>query len=139
MKPLVDINVLMDVLARREPFHLAAAGVWALVETGTVEAFVSAASFPTVYYLGRRMFDRQRALESVKTVARVFRVATVDAQVIADALNSGLSDFEDAVQVHSGLRAGATHVVSRDQHGFAGGPLPVLTPDAFLVEVAKNA
>lgn len=137
MKPLVDINVLMDVLARRAPFHAAAAGVWALAESGKVEALVPAASLPTVYYLGRRLFDRQRAREAVQRVVDVFTVVPVDARTIADALNSGLPDFEDAVQVFSGIHAGATHVISRDQRGFAGSPLIALTPEQFLVEFAK--
>ena len=34
---LVDTNVLLDVLAKREPFYSSAAAVWSAVETGTID------------------------------------------------------------------------------------------------------
>lgn len=68
----------------------------------------------------------------VREVASVFEVAAVDAEVVSLALASGMRDFEDALQAFAALRAGATHVLSRDLGGFRGGPLPVLTPDEFV-------
>jgi hypothetical protein len=62
----------------------------------------------------------------------VFGVATVDADVVGLALASGMRDFEDALQAFAGVRAGATHVVSRDAEGFRDAPLPVLTPEQLL-------
>ena len=36
MKVFVDTNVLLDVLARREPFYSDAARLWSLAERGPV-------------------------------------------------------------------------------------------------------
>ncbi|NEV64408.1 alkaline phosphatase family protein [Thiorhodococcus minor] len=38
MRIFVDTNLLLDVLAKREPFYPAAARVWTMAETGTVPA-----------------------------------------------------------------------------------------------------
>jgi predicted nucleic acid-binding protein len=38
MRIFVDTNLLLDVLARREPFYASAARVWTMAETGTCEA-----------------------------------------------------------------------------------------------------
>jgi predicted nucleic acid-binding protein len=45
MRIFVDTNLLLDVLAKREPFYTAAARGWTLAETGACEALVSAISF----------------------------------------------------------------------------------------------
>jgi predicted nucleic acid-binding protein len=50
----IDTNVLLDVLARRQPFYAAASRIWTLAERGSVRAFVSAISFNNIYYITRK-------------------------------------------------------------------------------------
>ena len=45
MRLLIDGNVLLDVLQRREPFYRDSATVWKLCETEQAEGFVSALTF----------------------------------------------------------------------------------------------
>jgi hypothetical protein len=42
------------------------------------------------------------------------------------------SDFEDNIQVESAIRAGVDGIVTRDPHGFAGSPIPILRPADLL-------
>lgn len=132
MRVLVDANVLLDVLAERQPFFTPSAAVWALVEQGRADAVVSAVSVTNIYYIGRRAFGRERALAAVRAVAKDFAIAAVDQDVVNEAIASGLPDFEDAIQAFAGRRAAATHVITRDPQGFAGGPLSVMTPNEFI-------
>jgi hypothetical protein len=39
---LIDLNLVLDVLQKREAFHAASAGVLACAETGPVEGLVAA-------------------------------------------------------------------------------------------------
>ena len=48
MTLLLDTNVIVDVLAEREPFFREAAAVWKLCETKQVEGFISALSFANI-------------------------------------------------------------------------------------------
>ena len=129
---LVDINVLLDVLANRQPHYDASAAVWAAVETRTVVGWVSANSITTLYYLLRKVSNHATALRGIRLVNEVFMVAPVDASLIEKALVSPLGDFEDAVQYENALRAKATAIVTRDVRHFRHSAIPVLTPDAFL-------
>ena len=138
MKALIDINILMDVLAEREPFHAAAAAVWTLVESGRAAGCVASVSCTTIYYLARRLHGSDRAAAAVRKVTEVFEIAPVDGGIVERALDSGMRDFEDAVQAFAGGGCGATHVISRDATGFVGGPLPVLTPEQFLAAVGAS-
>jgi predicted nucleic acid-binding protein len=132
IKVLVDLNVLLDVLAAREPFLGAAASVWAAVETQLVEGLVAAHSLTTLHYLLARHTSRKQSRAAMEDLLRVFSVASVDEEVIRSALDLGWGDFEDGVQMAAAYLAGADYLVTRDPKDFSGGPVPVLQPEAFL-------
>jgi len=48
---LIDLNILLDVLQKREPFFEASAGLLAAVETGRVNGYVAAHSINSLFYL----------------------------------------------------------------------------------------
>ncbi len=129
MKILVDVNVIMDVTTRRAPFHTAAAIVWAAVEQKRVDGVVCAITLPTMFYLTRKLFGNTQALAGIIEVRKIFSVSAVDERVIDATISSGMPDFEDAVQLYSGLSIGITHVVTRDQRGFSNAPVPVMPPE----------
>ncbi len=56
---LIDLNILLDVLQKREPFHEKSAALLAAVETGRVKGYVAAHSITTLFYLIRK--DRSAA------------------------------------------------------------------------------
>lgn len=132
MKVLVDTNVLLDVLIERIPFYAAAMDVWSAAEERKITALASAVSFATIFYVARKAHGADAAHAACAKVAELFEVAAVDAEVVTQALASGMRDFEDAMQAFAAVRAGATHVVSRDVAGFRDGPLPALTPESLV-------
>jgi predicted nucleic acid-binding protein len=134
-RALVDINVLLDVLAKREPFLASAVEIWSVVETGRVRGLVAADSFSTIYYLLRRASNHRTALRALRLIRDVFEIVPLDEQTIHQALDSPLGDFEDAIQYVSALRSGADCIVTRDLGHFRSVELPVLAPDAFLASL----
>jgi predicted nucleic acid-binding protein len=51
MKVLLDTNVILDVLASREPFLASAAAIFALAGEKKLMAYVTASSITDIYYL----------------------------------------------------------------------------------------
>ncbi len=138
MRILVDTNILLDVLARREPFYAAAAAIWSLAERGEVRAVVSAISFNNVYYIVRRAEGRTRAQKAMRLIRDVFESVPPDNQIINQAIDANMADFEDAVQFHSAIRAKATYLVTRNPGDFPKSALPILTPEEFLAAWRKK-
>ena len=132
MRVLVDTNVLLDVLARREPFYAAAAAIWSMAERGEIRAVISAISFNNVYYVVRRAEGRAKAEKAMRLIRDVFESVPPDGQIINQAIDAGMHDFEDAVQFHSAIRARAASLVTRNPGHFPKSELPVLTPEEFL-------
>ena len=129
---LVDTNIVMDIFTRRQPFYAASAGVWAAVESGLVDGLIAAHSITTLFYLVERYANHQQAVLAISDLLRVFRVAPVDQNVLLQAMALNWRDFEDAVQVCAAIEAGARYIVSRDETGFAGAALPLLSPADLL-------
>lgn len=137
-RALIDINVLLDVLASRQPFLADAVAVWSAAETGRIRGLVAADSFSTIYYLMRRASDRRGAMRAVRLVRDVFEIVPIDEQLLNQAIDSPLRDFEDAIQFHSAIRGNADCIVTRDLRHFRGVDLPVLSPDAFLASLGAE-
>ncbi|MGD0898501.1 MAG: PIN domain-containing protein [Thermoguttaceae bacterium] len=132
MDVFLDTNVLLDVLAKREPFYEASAAVWTLAEQGKVRGLVSALSFPNVYYVVRRLRDRRAAATAMRLLRDTFTPVPLDEQVLYQAMDAGLKDFEDAIQYFSAVRKDAACLISRDPDHFPPSTLSVLTPAEFL-------
>ncbi|MEK6676404.1 MAG: PIN domain-containing protein [Planctomycetota bacterium] len=127
-----DTNVLLDHLLDRAPFADAAAELWSLAERQEVIGCASAVSFNIVYYIVRHQADERAARRAIKGLRDVFDIVEVDAHIIHQAIDSGFADFEDAIQHACALRAGASHLVTRDVSGFRRSEIPVVAPQDYL-------
>lgn len=54
MKLLIDTNILLDVLLKREPFYYKAVEVLELVQYDNVQEYVSATTVTDIYYIAKR-------------------------------------------------------------------------------------
>jgi predicted nucleic acid-binding protein len=133
----LDTNVLLDVLLARKPFLGDAQRLWTMAERGRIQAFVSGISFLNVYYVVRRLASRREADLAVRGMRAVFQIVPLDREVIDEALQVPVADFEDAVQHASAIRAGASCIVTRDERHFRGATIPIIAPDAFLAKLAE--
>ena len=59
----------------------------------------------------------------------IFEIAPVNRPVLAAALASRLSDFEDAVVHEAALQSSAQAIVTRDPSGFKKGAVPTYSPE----------
>jgi predicted nucleic acid-binding protein len=107
MRIFVDTNLLLDVLAKREPFYAAAARVWTMAKTGACEALVSGITLNTVFYIVRKARDPAAARRALVLLRDVFASVAPDQRILSQAMDSDIPGFEHAVQLHSVVYAGA--------------------------------
>ena len=129
MKVLFDTNVLLDAMLAREPFVADAAFLLNAVESGRVEGFMSATTVTDVHYLvGRQTKSSEAAIAAVTRLLALMEICAVDREILEQAIVLGLPDFEDAVQIACAIKLELEAIVTRDVNGFAGSPIPVLSP-----------
>ena len=132
LKVLFDLNVVLDVLQKREPFYTASAQALAGAEVGLVEGCVAAHSLTTLFYLLARYESAEQARVTLADLLNIVSVAAVDQTVIERALALPYQDFEDAVQMMAAVRMGADYLVTRNVRDYQAGPLPVIQPAELL-------
>lgn len=139
MRVLVDTNVVLDVFLARQPFVLSSAKVFGLVEQSRVEGYLCATTLTTVDYLLAQSFGATERLEAMRKLLALFEVALVNRPVIEEALQSRITDFEDAVLEQSARLAGVEAIVTRNTVDFRRSCLKTLAPDELCVMVGKSS
>lgn len=134
---IVDTNVVLDVLLERKPFVNAAVEVFCLVEESRIEAFLCATTITTLDYLLNQSLPTSKARNALRKLISLFEIATVNRPVIERALDSKISDFEDAVLDEAGQMAGVDSIVTRNTKDFTGSALKVFDPNEFLAHLNR--
>jgi predicted nucleic acid-binding protein len=129
---LIDLNILLDVLQKREPFYETSAGLLAAVETGKVQGYVAAHSLTTLFYLIQKSNSSSEARATITNLLQVIKIAPVNQSTIEQALNLDYRDFEDAVQMISAVQCKADCLVTRNVKDYQPALLPVMQPVDFL-------
>jgi predicted nucleic acid-binding protein len=135
---LFDLNVILDVLMRRELHFADSARLWALAETRQIEGYVAGHSFTTLFYLYRQQNDSDRAYQAIRSLLRVFEVAGVDRGVIEMACDLAWRDFEDAVQSVAASKSACHYLVTRNPGDYPDQRLAAIQPADLLAVWASR-
>ena len=129
---LIDINILLDVLQKREPFYEMSAHLLASIETGRVKGYVAAHSITTLFYLARKNRSAAEARATITNLLQFIKIAPVDQATIEQALNLDYRDYEDAVQMMCAVQMKVDYLITRNVKGYQPPLLSVLQPVDFL-------
>lgn len=135
MKLLIDTNIVLDVLLKREPFYQNAVKVMNLAQYDDVQEYVSASAITDIYYIAyKQMKDRKLVIDLIKRLLTVVSVATVSEREIRKSLDIGWKDFEDAVQYSVALLGEIEGLVTRNPKDYEGTDINIWLPEQILKE-----
>ena len=133
MKLLIDTNVVLDVLLRREPFFRTAAEVLSLTQRDEVREYVSASAITDIYYIAnKQMKDRDAVRDLLKRLLMIVSVAAVSEWEIQKALNLAWGDFEDSVQYSVALLNEMDGIVTRNPSDYQDANIRIWLPEQAL-------
>jgi predicted nucleic acid-binding protein len=132
---LIDLNVILDVLQKREPFFEISARLLAAVETGRVEGFIAAHSITTLFYLIQKGKSSADAKAMITNLLQFMNIIPVEQSTIEQALNLDYRDFEDAVQMIAAVQNKMDYLITRNTKDFQPALLPVMQPVDFLTTI----
>lgn len=128
----IDTNIMLDLLAEREPFYLPAAKLATLADQKQITMVVSPISFATVNYLLSKFENSATAKEKLRKFKIICEVCSIDEDIVEKALNSAFKDFEDSLQYFSALAADCAILIARNGKDFQESMIPVMTADGYL-------
>lgn len=134
MRPavLLDTNVILDALLKRELFVDDARQILQRVEQGELTAFVCATTITTIDYLAAKTLGAKASRKLLSVLLDLCDVAPVTRAVITDAIASPLADFEDAVLCHAAINCGLNAVITRNGKDFRRSGLNIYSPKEWL-------
>ena len=132
MKLFLDVNVVLDVLTRREPWAHDSASVLSLVADGRAEGFIAANTVTTLHHLLRQHLGLPRGAEFLVSLLGFLRAAEVRHETLSTALSLGWDDFEDAVQAICAMEVECDYFVSHDPRTLRMTSLSVVSPGELL-------
>lgn len=134
---LFDSDVLLDVLAQRQPFVIASAQALNTVTQEQVQGDVSGHAVTNIFYILRRQIGSEAARELLSRLLQRIQVASVTDEVIRQALQSSITDFEDAVTSAAANVAGLEMIVTRNTSDFVTSSVPAIMPEEFLATLSE--
>ena len=131
MKLLLDTNVLLDTLLGRAGAKASGDIIASCpaVHTG----FIAWHGLATIYYLVSKAKSAATAQACVKALLAWAQVADTGHADALRAIGYSMFDFEDALQAAAAEASGASFIITRNGKDFANSPIPVLTPEDFLL------
>jgi len=130
---LIDTNVLLDVIARREPYVIFSEKVIDLCRQEIINGAIAGHSVLNAMYVLRKNFTLEERKEIFLSLCEFLYVESVDFGKIIQALkDDDFSDFEDCLQMQCALSLRADYIVTRNVKDFAASEIPAVTPEEFL-------
>ncbi len=132
MKVLIDTNVILDVLYKREGFYEDSLKIWKLCETRKLDGYISALSIPNIVYILRRELDPEKTLEVINNINLVFKIYDLKSDIIMQAAEKKTKDYEDALQMVTAQKLKASFIVTRNIKDFTGSKIIAVKPSELL-------
>ena len=130
----LDTNIVMDLLEKREPYCNDAVRLFTMAYNRQVSLVVSPMTYSTASYLLRK-HGSEGVRNLLSNFRRLSRVATTNERTVDDSLASQFTDFEDAMQYYTALKAKADIIITRNGKDFANSKIPVMTAAEFLATI----
>jgi predicted nucleic acid-binding protein len=135
MRLLIDANILLDVMQRRQPHYKDSALIWKLCETQQVEGYVSALTFANLVYVMRKELDPAAIEDVQKKLALIFQFTELGVADLVRASEMQWDDFEDAVQAATAERVRADYIITRNVRDFKASKVVAFTPTEYLARI----
>ena len=132
IKLFVDSDIILDLLAEREPHFIHAARLFTLIDQNKVTAYTSPLVFANLHYLLKKQTSNQLALKSLRKLKTLIKILSIDERVIEQSLDSEFNDFEDAIQYFTAANNGITLIITRNKTDYKRSKIDVLTAEEML-------
>jgi len=132
-KLLTDTNIVIDLLAKREPFYKDTAKFFSLADRKQIKLTVSALTFANTNYILLKLKTSNQAKSILRKFKLLVDILPLDDKIINQALNdTDFVDFEDGLQYFSAIENDVEIIITRNLKDFKKSAIPVMTAEQFL-------
>ncbi|WP_036152237.1 MULTISPECIES: type II toxin-antitoxin system VapC family toxin [Maribacter] len=130
---LIDTNIVIDLLSRREKFYDEAAELFSRADKKELELAISSLTFANTNYILSKLKSPKDARQILRKFKVLVEVLSLDDKITELALSDEkFPDFEDGLQYYSAIENQIDIIITRNKKDFKNSNIPVLTAKEFL-------
>ena len=132
MKLMIDTNIILDLLFKRNDFSNISTLFRSLDESGD-EACISASSVTDLFYIIRKLtHDTQKTYELLEYVLEIVSILPVTPTDIVCAFQNKWKDFEDCVLYTVAQKNNISAIISNNKKDFEDSTIQIYTAKDYL-------
>lgn len=131
-KVLVDIDIIYDLLAEREPYYTFSASLFSKADNKKVKLFASALTIANMHYMLSRLKSDKEARKILNRFKVLVSIIPLDQKILELALSSDFNDFEDAIQYYSALEYNVNTILTRNLKDYKKAKISVMTVESYI-------
>jgi len=133
---LIDTNIVIDLLSKREGFYNEAAILFSLADKNKLILAVSSLTFANTHYIISKLKTKKEARSILQRFKVLVETLSLDDKITELSLSDEkFTDFEDGLQYYSAIENQIDVIITRNKKDFKHSKLPVMTAKEFLAMV----
>lgn len=92
-KVLLDTNIILDFILKREPFYINAEKILKYSFENTIQSYISATTITDIYYIVKKQKNKDEALDFLNNLIDFVSISDVNREVVINSLNSNFKDL----------------------------------------------
>ena len=144
MKVLIDTNVIIDVLQKRDPWYEPASELFLMIANQQLSGCITAKEAADIYYFSKKQFrgqenTDQKARDVMSRLFTLFEIIDTLATDCRNALGINNNNYEDAIMIASAVRSGIDCIITRNPDLFQTSRIKVMSPEEVINAVRKDS
>ena len=130
---LIDTNIVIDLLSKREKFYDEAAALFSRAEKKELVLTITSLTFANTNYILTKLKSAKEAREILRKFKVLVELLNLDDKIAELALSDeSFPDFEDGLQYYSAIENQIDVIITRNKKDFKNSKIPVLSTKEFL-------
>ena len=133
-KIFLDINVVLDILDDKRPFHSFAVTLYQFIEANKADAFISESILATTDYILQKTTGKETRITLFSELLDYLQVLPCSNKICRAALQNKFSDLEDALLYQVAIEHSVDYFITNDKSlkKLSVPGLPVISTNEFL-------
>lgn len=132
MVVLIDTNIIIDFLTKREFFYRASSTVIEKCARKELIGYLAFHSVPNLWYILRKIPEKKRR-DWIMDICSFLQVVGVSHDEVIKAVKmESFKDFEDCLQDRCAESVNAKYIITRNLMDFTNSTVPAISPEEFL-------
>lgn len=133
MNVLIDTNILLDFITKREPFFDDAKKIIEMCKDEKISGYIAAHSVMNIFFILRKDFTAQERRDILIRLMKIVSVVSIDEEKVNNALSrKDFLDFEDCLQDECAWSCNAEYIVTRNMSDYGTSKVHAIEPKGLL-------